>query len=73
MEYKKRLEEKIKLNLYMSIYNTKELINLLKEYHSKYGINAKIKKDIFYEFMAIQELQEDAFNNLEEDKGYGNN
>lgn len=73
MEYKKRLEEKIRLNLYMSIYNTEELINLLKEYHSKYGINADIKKDTLYDFMAIKELQEETFNNIKEDKGYGNN
>ena len=56
------LEEKMKLNLFMSIYNTEELINLIKEYNSKFDEN----KVMLESLKIIRGWQEDRFNELNE-------
>lgn len=58
------LEEKMKLNLFMSIYNTEELINLIKEYQSKFGCDGDINTDMMHKFMMIRELQKETFDEL---------
>lgn len=60
-----KLEEKMKLNLFMSIYNTEELINLVKEYHSKYDENGELKV-MLKSLKMIRRWQEDRFNELNE-------
>lgn len=60
-----QLEEKMKLNLFMSIYNTEELINLVKEYHSKYDENGEFKVWL-KNLKMVRRWQEDRFNELNE-------
>lgn len=57
-----QLEEKMKLNLFMSIYNTEEIINLIKEYQSKFGCDC----DMMHKFMMIREIQKETFDELNE-------
>lgn len=59
------LEEKMKLNLFMSIYNTDELINLVKEYQSKFDENGEFKV-MLKSLKMIRRWQEDRFNELNE-------
>ena len=64
-KYQINLEEKMKLNLFMSIYNTEELINLVKEYQSKFDDNGEFKV-MFESLKVIRGWQEDRFNELNE-------
>ena len=61
------LEEKMKLNLFMSIYNTEELINLIKEYQSKFDEHGEFKV-MLKSLKMIRRWQEDRFNELNEER-----
>ena len=67
------LEEKMKLNLFMSIYNTDELIGLIKEYQAKFGCDGDINTDMMHKFMMIKELQKETFDMMNEERGNENN
>jgi len=65
MNDKQMLEEKMKLNLFLSIHNTKELIDLIKEYHSKFGYDGFINMDERFKFEMIKGLQEQTYDLFE--------
>ena len=71
--YQINLEEKMKLNLFMSIYNTDELIGLIKEYQAKFGCDGDINTDMMHKFMMIKELQKETFDMMKEERGNENN